>query len=193
MGAKSAGIGEDRLTARQRAFVLEYMVDLCGKSAAIRAGYAPTYADREAAGLLGLPKVQAALEEQLAAREMRTRITADRVLAEIGKIALADIGQMFDETGEVRSIKDMPPDLRAAVASFEVETSERGEGAILNTAKVRMSDKMAALTLLCRHMSLLNDKLEVTAKVDAAQSILAARQRLRKARGADKPADEGTE
>lgn len=36
------------LTHRQRAFAFEYVVDFKGKEAAIRAGYAPKYADRQA-------------------------------------------------------------------------------------------------------------------------------------------------
>ena len=40
------------LTVRQRHFSEEYVIDFNGKAAAIRAGYAPTYADRQAYQLL---------------------------------------------------------------------------------------------------------------------------------------------
>ena len=40
------------LTVRQRHFSEEYIIDFNGKAAAIRAGYAPSYADRQASQLL---------------------------------------------------------------------------------------------------------------------------------------------
>lgn len=181
--------GRDRLTAKQRAFVTEYLVDLDHTAAARRAGYTGEYLSRAAWELVRKPHVAAAIEEQLTAREQRTRITADRVLAEYAKIAFADIGQIFDEAGELLTIHAMPPDIRAAIASFELETSERGEGAVLNIAKIKMLDKLGALGQVGRHLGLFNDKLELSGKVDVANSILAARQRLRAARA--KPADEG--
>lgn len=179
-----------RLTAKQRAFVNEYLVDLNQAAAARRAGYAHEYSDRQAHLLMLRPGIKAAIEEQLDAREQRTRITADRVLAEYAKIAFADIGEIFSEDGELLHIKAMPPGVRAAISSFDVETSERGEGAILNIAKIKMLDKTGALNQIGRHLGLFNDKLELSGKVDVANSILAARQRLKAARN-NKPADEG--
>lgn len=178
-----------RLTGKQRAFVNEYLIDLNAVAAAKRAGYTGNSIAKAAWELIRKPIVAAAIEEQLAAREQRTRITADRVLAEYAKIAFADIGQIFDDKGELLAIANMPPDIRAAISSFELETSDRGEGAVLNIAKIKMLDKLGALGQVGRHLGLFNDKLEISGKVDVANSILAARQRLRKAR--PEPSDEG--
>jgi phage terminase small subunit len=179
-----------RLTPMQRQFVSEYLIDLNAVAAARRAGYTGEYINRTAWELVRRPHVAKAIEEQLAAREHRTRITADRVLAEYAKIAFADLGEIFDDNGELLTIKAMPPDIRAAIASFEIETSDRGEGAVLNIAKIKMLDKLGALGQVGRHLGLFNDKLELSGKVDVANSILAARQRLRKARPEPAPSDE---
>lgn len=186
----SEGSEGPRLKGKQRAFVTEYLIDLDATAAARRAGYTGEYLDRAAWILVRKPHIAAAIEEQLAAREQRTRITADRVLAEYAKIAFSDIGQIFDDNGELLTIKAMPADIRAAISSFEVETSERGGGAVLNIAKIKMLDKLGALGQVGRHLGLFNDKLEISGKVDVANSILAHRARLRAARS--KPdVDEG--
>jgi phage terminase small subunit len=180
-----------RLTGKQRQFVAEYLVDLDATAAARRAGFTGEYIARAAWELVRKPHVAAAIEEQLAAREQRTRITADRVLAEYAKIAFADLGEIFDDNGELLTIKAMPADIRAAISSFEIETADRGEGAVLNIAKIKMLDKLGALGQVGRHLGLFNDKLEISGKVDVANSILAARQRLRKARPEPAISDEG--
>ena len=52
-----------RLTPRQDNFAREYLVDFNGAQAAIRAGYSHNGADVQASRLLGLAKVQSAVEE----------------------------------------------------------------------------------------------------------------------------------
>ena len=83
---------ESKLTARQAAFVAEYMIDLNAAAAARRAGYSARTAEAQASRLLANVKISAAIAEAQAARAKRTEITADRVLKEIGLIAFAPIG-----------------------------------------------------------------------------------------------------
>lgn len=52
LAAQDMGALERALTPRQLAFAREYIVDFNGTAAAIRAGYAPKYADRQAHILL---------------------------------------------------------------------------------------------------------------------------------------------
>lgn len=78
------------LTARQEAFAREYLIDLCGTQAAIRAGYSPRTARQMGTENLTKPSVQAAIAAGQRARAQRTEITSDRVLKEICSIAIAD-------------------------------------------------------------------------------------------------------
>jgi len=78
------------LTARQTRFVQEYLVDLNGTQAAIRAGYSARTADQQAARLLANVRIAAAVREAQAKREERTEISADRVLRRWWAIATAD-------------------------------------------------------------------------------------------------------
>src|SRR5262249_20803101 len=64
---------------RRARFVEEYAVDLCGKQAAIRAGYSPKTAEVQAARMSRLVKVQQAVQAALPARSARTEMTQDFV------------------------------------------------------------------------------------------------------------------
>lgn len=70
----------EKLTAKQKAFVQEYLVDLNATQAAIRAGYSAKTAGSIGQRLLTKVEIQAELAAAMAAREERTEITADYVL-----------------------------------------------------------------------------------------------------------------
>lgn len=75
------------LTAKQRTFVDEYLIDLNATQAAIRAGYSAKTADRIGAELLGKTWVAQAVQDAMDARSQRTALTADYVLSGIQEIA----------------------------------------------------------------------------------------------------------
>ena len=71
------------LTAKQQAFVVEYLVDLNGTQAAIRAGYSPKTANEQAARLLAKASVRTAVEAAKKEREKRVQVSQDYVLSTI--------------------------------------------------------------------------------------------------------------
>ncbi len=73
----------DKMTAKQKCFVAEYLIDLNATQAAIRAGYAKSGASVEGVRLLANTKVAAAVAAAVAKRSERTKITQDYVLASI--------------------------------------------------------------------------------------------------------------
>jgi len=75
------------LTAKQAAFVKEYLVDLNGTQAAIRAGFSEKTARIKASQLMDLPHVAEAIEAEMAKREQRTEITQDYVLLGLKEVA----------------------------------------------------------------------------------------------------------
>ena len=78
------------LTAKQAAFVKEYLVDLNATQAAIRAGYSERSAYSIGQENLCKPEIQAAIQEEVKKRSERTEITADMVLREFAKLAFFD-------------------------------------------------------------------------------------------------------
>lgn len=73
------------LTGRQKAFIDEYLIDLNGAQAAIRAGYAEKSARRMACDNMKNPEVVEAIAKGQDERSKRTKIDADWVLKQLKK------------------------------------------------------------------------------------------------------------
>ena len=78
--------GMGNLTAKQRAFVDEYLVDLNATQAAIRAGYSAKTAGAAGGRLLQDVKIRAAIDAGKEKRSENTQITAETVLLDIMRI-----------------------------------------------------------------------------------------------------------
>lgn len=168
------------LNARQLRFAEEYVVDLNGTAAARRAGYKGSDRVLEVTGsrLLSHAEVAARVAELQAKRSQRTQITADVVLGELLRLARTDIGEAFDADGRLKAIKDIPEDVRRAIAGVEVDELFEGRGRdrvqVGWTRKVKFWDKARALELLARHLGLLKDKVEVTGKLTLEDLVAGA-------------------
>ena len=84
------------LTPKQQRFVEEYLVDLNGAQAAIRAGYSPDTARQMATENLSKPYIQLAIAEERKAQQERTQVTADKVVTELALIAFADARELVE-------------------------------------------------------------------------------------------------
>ncbi len=74
------------LTAKQKMFVQEYLVDLNATQAAIRAGYSQKNADKIGSELLGKTRVSAAIQEAMRKRSKRVEINQDYVIEKLLEI-----------------------------------------------------------------------------------------------------------
>ncbi|HUC40856.1 MAG TPA: terminase small subunit [Gemmatimonadales bacterium] len=157
------------LTERQARFVEAYLKTLHVQKAAVAAGYATKNAHAVGEELMQLPHVQAAIADEQARRAKRIEVSQDRVLKEIARLAFADIRNIFDEQGHLKNPSELDDDTAATIASIDIverpATDAQGEPVLEYVHKVRMSEKTAALTLLCRHLGILNDKIDVTARL----------------------------
>ena len=139
----------EKLTPRQKKFTEEYLIDLNATKAALRAGYSAKTSDKIGYQLLEKTRVKEALERAIRKREQRTEITQDMVVAQLAKIAFADIrGIVTWENGELR----MRP-------SDDVDGTTIAE--VTQTA-VKLNDRMKALELLGKHLGMFKDKMDVS-------------------------------
>lgn len=142
------------MTPKQSRFVDEYLLDLCATKAAVRAGYSHRTASEIGRENLTKPEIAEAVQLRMRMRADRTAITQKRVIAEIAAIAFANIGDMLDENGAVKPLARMPLRTSAAIASFdEADVVAKGR-AVGKRRRVRLHDKLAALTLLARHLGM---------------------------------------
>lgn len=166
-----------RLPKRERAFLEEYVIDQDAYRAAIACGYTHEQArdakrwvtrlplpqnrvvrdsDRE----LMNPNVSMALQEILAEKERRAKITSNACIDELKKIAFANMADFVDETDEgapVLVLRGKTRDQMAAIAEVVTETKTRvietdGETETIttHTVKVKLWNKADALTNLVK-------------------------------------------
>ena len=143
-------MGQKTLTAKQARFVEEYLVDLNASAAARRAGYSQKTAEWIGPQLLTKSHVQEYLQSAQRERSARTGITADRVIAEIAKVAFADPRKVMSWGPGGVELKDSESltDADAAIIS-EVSESSSQSG---TSVKVKLHSKLDALEKLAKHV-----------------------------------------
>jgi phage terminase small subunit len=154
--------------------VEEYLVDLNGTQAAIRARYSRKSAGSIACENLTKPHIARAIDEALSQRPGATRA---RIVDELARIAFSDIRKVVSWRPEVSEAEgqegDEPtrimmsrvtvidsslidPDIVPAIA----EVSQNANGAM----RVKLHDKVGALERLGRALGMFKDRVEVTGK-----------------------------
>ena len=88
------------LTPRQARFVKEYLVDMNGTQAAIRAGYSARTAAAQAVRLLINVKVKAAVEAGAAKQHAQLDLTAQKVLTELLGVGYAEVATSNIKVGD---------------------------------------------------------------------------------------------
>lgn len=151
------------LAAKHQRFVEEYLKDLNGAQAAIRAGYSAKTAKEQASRLLTNANVLEALSEAQERRSKKTGIDAEWVLTRLAHESLADVADLYDENGGLKSVHDWPLIWRQGlVAGMDVEEI-RENGAVVGVVrKVKLSDRIKRIELIGRHIDVqaFKDKIE---------------------------------
>jgi phage terminase small subunit len=153
-------IVDDPLTPKQRRFVEEYLIDLNGRQAAIRAGYSPDSATEIAYENLSKPHIAEAIAAGRAALTERAELTQDMVVDELRKLAFSNMMDFMRVTSAGEPYIDvslLTRDQAAALQEFAVEdyTEGRGEDAReVKRVRIKLADKRAALVDLSRHLGM---------------------------------------
>ncbi|WKJ88770.1 terminase small subunit [Methylomonas montana] len=167
------------LTDKEWLFCNEYLIDLNGTQAAKRAGYSEKSARQQATKLLSKASIQVSISRLRSDREERTQVTADRVLREVGRIALVDPRKAFDKNNALLPVQDWPDEIAAAISSIKILEVKDSEGNIIGeTKEIKFWDKAAALTLAARHLGMLNDKVTLDVTDNLADRLARARLRV---------------
>lgn len=141
--------GTAQLEPRQERFVQEYLIDLNGTQAYMRAepGTPEKSARTLASRMLAKVNVQKRIAAERAKTAAKLELTRERALAEYAKIAFFDMRQAYHESGALKLPHELDEDTAAAIAGYEtVEIGGGGKDAPpLQVRKVKWADKRAAL------------------------------------------------
>jgi len=155
------------LTPRQRRFVEEYVTDLNGTQAAIRAGYSTKGARVRGTELLANRNIQKAVETAMEQRTLRTELKADDVVRRLAIVAFASVSDFITWTdGEVRLRPSEDIDKAKLVG---VHSTTRGPHGVT----IRMHDKIRALELLAKHLGIFREQSRVEWEVKGGSEIFA--------------------
>lgn len=165
------------MTPKQGRFVEEYLVDLNGTQAAIRAGYSAKTAGWICQELLTKTHIQKAIQERRAALSKKTEITQERVLQEYARLAFFDPRKIFDSTGAPKPIHELDDDTAAAIVGLDVVQVGNAEVGVGDVLKYKLADKKGALDSVARHLGMFNDKLDLKVTDALAERLARARKR----------------
>lgn len=131
------------LTDKQARFVQEFLVDLNGTQAAVRAGYSARTANRTAFKLLQHDGVKAELAKRQRQLVEKLEITQERVVAELRCIAFSDIRDFVDwDEGGIRVKHSTELSTVASRCLKNVSNVQRANSRLI---KVELHDKLGAL------------------------------------------------
>lgn len=167
---------KNSLTPKQKKFGDEFLIDLNGTQAAIRAGYSAKNADKIASQLLGKTRVREYIEGRMKGLEEKTGISQEKVLKEIAAVAFADVtdyAQIIEKPletfvgGQAVPIENVDGSLKMhryvePVLTENLTETQRKALASIKEGKhgieIKTHDKLKALQMLGDYLSLFTDK-----------------------------------
>lgn len=141
--------GAAELEPRQERFVQEYLIDLNGTQAYMRAE--PGTTEKSARTLASRMLAKVNVQKRIAAERSKTaaklELSRERVLAEYAKLAFFDMRQAYHQSGALKMPHELDDDAAAAIASYETVEMSAGdpEAQPMQVRKVKWADKRAAL------------------------------------------------
>ncbi|MGU4376705.1 terminase small subunit [Escherichia coli] len=156
-----------KLTDKQELFAREYLKDLNGTQAAIRAGYSEKTANEQASRLLANVNVQKFVAELKSARVEQTGIDAAYVLRRLVEIDQMDVLDILLQNGGLKPIKDWPKVWRTTLSGMDVVEMASADSAAL-LKKIKWPDKVKNLELLGKHVSVQAFKEQTSTEITGA-------------------------
>jgi hypothetical protein len=121
-----------------------------------------------ASRLLKQPNVVAYIAKRTgeieSATNLQVAITKERILQEEGLIAFNDIGDIFDESGNILSINKMPEAARRAISSIK-EKSVEIAGVVTKTYEIKLNEKGRSLDRLEKCFGMQKDSVAIGAVI----------------------------
>ena len=136
---------------KREMFCREYIKDLNGTQAAIRAGYSEKTANRIASQLLSKLDIQSRIAEMQSVRVEEVRIDANYVLKRLIEIDEMDVSDILDDGGDFLPIKKWPKTWRTTLSGLDIAIINSGDTETI-LKKIKWPDKVKNLELLGKHI-----------------------------------------
>lgn len=171
----TSNMADKELTDMQEIFCQEYLKDLNGTQAAVRAGYAENSANEQASRLLANANISERVQMLMQSRAKRIEIDSDMILKELLLLAKTDLSNAYDENGNLKNVQDMPEEVRRAISGIKVFEEFEGFGKdrvkIGEVRELKFWDKPRALELLGKHLKLFTEVVKIEGKIEQSVTI----------------------
>jgi phage terminase small subunit len=150
-------------------FIDEYMKDYNGSRAAKAAGYSSSSTAHE---LLRNNEVKAEIDRRISEMRAKDRVTVEKIEGMLRDMAEVEPLDIWDEDGNVRPLRDIPPHARRAIKSIKRVTKEHYiTGQAEETVHVELWDKKGAVELLGKAKKMFTDRIEADVSQKVSFSI----------------------
>ncbi len=162
----NGGNGNGKLTPLMENFVGEYLKDLNGTQAVIRAGYSGKGADVRAAWLLGDIRIQKAVQKRRNKLAAKLEMDQEWVLNGYRKLVDYTLDEIYSDDGTLKSIGQISANARFAVSGMKVlktktlKTYKDGGESESETVMqdLKFSDKKGVLDQVGKHLGMFQDE-----------------------------------
>ena len=142
----------NKLTAKQRKFCEEYLIDLNGKRAAIAAGYSKKTANKIASENLTKPDIQEYIQKLQQKAKDRNNISVDEILKPLIFMMRFDIRQLYDKEGNLKKVNDLDDETAQVISSIKSVTRQSDDDVIDFIDEYKTYDKTKAIDMLMKHL-----------------------------------------
>jgi len=163
---------DKHLTPKQQVFVDEYLIDFNATQSAIRAGYSKKTAYFQGPRLLKNVDVCLEITKAMERRSEKTRIDAEGVLRRLSEEVEADLADLYNKDGSIKSIHDWP--LIWTQGLVDVIDVKQIGGGNAKVTKLRLANRSKRLEMLGRHVDVqaFKDRVEHSADKELAEWLL---------------------
>ncbi len=164
---------ESEISEKQRVFINEYLKDLNGKQAALRAGYSSKSAKVTASRMLTNDNLKRELSNRL--KEIYDGYKDDqekllRELAIVGFARITDYIKIDDEEILIKNEDEIPKEIIGAIAEISISESKTGK-----KKSIKLHNKIEALKLLGNYHRIFEENygkpIEVNVKVKRSEEF----------------------
>lgn len=164
-----------QITDKQKRFAAEYVIDLNGNDAAVRAGYRAKSARSQASRLLTNDNIIKYVQHLSAVKMEETKLTAKRVINEIAALGFATLedylevcpsgaGVKVRDLSEMRNIK--------ALKKIKVQEMKDDYGNVIGHVKeLELNDKTKNLDMLGKHFAIFTENVDLTSGGEKIENV----------------------
>jgi phage terminase small subunit len=102
-------------------------------------------------------------------------------VAELAKIAFANMRDFWPTEGETLDLSRLDPDRTAAIEEVDIDEAIDTAGTLHRRVRVKLHDKLGALTSLARHLGMFVDRHFVAGSIEAKVMAMTPEERVARA------------